>query len=208
MASAALKQMVNNDAIFLPLTVSQYHAMISNGILPEGAPYELLDGFLVRKDRGSAGDDPMTVNYGHAWVVKTLAELSKKFTRIGCHLQTQQPITMPPSNEPEPDAAVVVGALEDYRSRHPEAKDVRCVIEVADTSLNHDRHVKGRLYATAGIPQFVIVNLSDRVVEVYSEPQKKKGIYLRSTIVQQGQRIAFLGASGRTLKVTVKSLLP
>jgi hypothetical protein len=34
-----------------PISVERYHRMIAAGILPEGAPIELIDGLLVRKDR-------------------------------------------------------------------------------------------------------------------------------------------------------------
>jgi Uma2 family endonuclease len=44
------------------------------------------------------------------------------------------------------------------------------VIEVADSSLPFDRRDKGSLYARARIAEYWIVNLSDRVLEVYRDP--------------------------------------
>ena len=44
------------------------------------------------------------------------------------------------------------------------------VIEVADTSLDDDRAIKLPLYAENGIGECWIVNLLDRVVEVYRQP--------------------------------------
>jgi hypothetical protein len=44
---------------YMPITVEQYHRMIDSGILPEDSSVELLHGLLVRKDRGSPGDDFM-----------------------------------------------------------------------------------------------------------------------------------------------------
>lgn len=208
MSMAALKQLVADDAIFYPLAVKQYHAMIESGILPECAPYELLDGFLIRKDRSAVGEDPMTISHGHAWVVTTLGSLNKRLNHLGCHIRLQQPVTLPPFNEPEPDATIALGEIDDYRDRHPFAKDVACVIEVADASLQHDRIVKGRIYAKAGIPQYVIINLPDRVVEVYAEPLRKKGRYNQSTILRPNQRVDFSAAGGRSLAVAVRTLLP
>jgi len=37
------------------LSVDQFEAMIAGGILPEGAPIELIDGLLVYKDRSATG---------------------------------------------------------------------------------------------------------------------------------------------------------
>jgi Uma2 family endonuclease len=45
------------------------------------------------------------------------------------------------------------------------------VIEVADSSLHFDRREKGSLYARARIAEYWIVNLIDRVLEVYRDPE-------------------------------------
>jgi len=43
------------------------------------------------------------------------------------------------------------------------------LIEVADTTLQYDRATKLLLYARHGIGEVWIVNLVDRVVEIYRE---------------------------------------
>jgi len=43
-------------------------------------------------------------------------------------------------------------------------------IEVADSSLHFDRQHKSSLYARAGIEDDWIVNLVDRVLEIYRDP--------------------------------------
>ncbi len=40
-------------------------------------------------------------------------------------------------------------------------------VEVSDTTLRRDRRVKLALYASAGIPEFWIVNLEVREAELY-----------------------------------------
>ena len=44
------------------------------------------------------------------------------------------------------------------------------VVEVADESLRKDRLVKARLYANAGVPEYWIVNLPQRTLEIYRRP--------------------------------------
>jgi Uma2 family endonuclease len=44
------------------------------------------------------------------------------------------------------------------------------VVEVADSSLHFDRRDKGSLYARGGVQDYWIVNLVDRVLEVYRDP--------------------------------------
>ena len=71
-------------------------------------------------------------------------------------------------SEPEPDVAVVPGEPEDYRSSHPSRAAL--VVEVSESSLAFDRNDKGSVYARAGILDYWIVNLVERLLEVYREP--------------------------------------
>lgn len=84
------------------LTVDQYEAMLAKGILEEGAPIELLDGLLVRKDRAARGKDPMTVDTQHALAVKKIARLAAQFEKQGCHLGIHTPVRLAASPSPTP----------------------------------------------------------------------------------------------------------
>jgi len=207
MTVAELQDETENRVRLYRLNVKQYHRMIADGILAEGEPYELLDGQVIRKDRSTAGENPMTVGHAHALSVKKLAKLSRLLERSGCHMQTQQPITLAPSSEPEPDAAIIRGGEDDYRNRHPGAADVLCVVEVADSSLGQDRSWKLRTYANHRIPQYIIVNLADRLLEVYTHPKPGKRRYDHVEKLSPKQSIAFLTA-GKPLSVAVRRILP
>jgi Uma2 family endonuclease len=80
----------------------------------------------------------------------------------------QMPFAISDISEPEPDVAIVLGAIRDYVDAHPTTAAL--IIEVADTSLTYDRETKGSLYAKAGIEDYWIVNLVARQVEVYRQP--------------------------------------
>ena len=54
-----------------------------------------------------------------------------------------------------------------FMEAHPTSAEL--VVEVADESLEHDRTVKQRLYAPSGIPEYWIVALPDRRIEVRRE---------------------------------------
>jgi len=192
----------------VPLTVEQYHRMIEAAILPEGEPIELIDGFLVRKDRSAGGTDPMTVGYAHRLVVTRLLNLAARLHPFNCHVYSQNPITLPPRHEPEPDGAIVRGAPEDYRDHHPGAGDVSCVIEVAETSLSYDRTTKQRIYAEAGIPQYVLVNVPDRQIEIHEVPSRDEGRYLEVSVVTPGQAGRLNLHGGDSLDIAVDQLLP
>jgi len=79
------------------------------------------------------------------------------------------PVSLDDESEPEPDLGVVQGRPGDYRESHPAR--VALAVEVAESSLEFDRERKGSLYARAGIDDYWIVNLVDRVLEVYREPE-------------------------------------
>ena len=192
----------------VPLTVEQYHRMIEAAILPEGEPIELIDGFLVRKDRSAIGADPMTVGHAHRLVVTRILNLAARLHPFNCHVYSQNPITLPPRQEPEPDGAIVRGVPEDYRDHHPGPADVWCVIEVAETSLSYDRTTKQRVYAEAGIPQYLLVNIPERQLEVYEQPSSREGRYLKRVVVMSAQQIRVALGMERYLDVSADDLLP
>lgn len=82
------------------------------------------------------------------------------------HVRVQSGFTNPDS-EPEPDLVIVRGGQRDYVARHPGAADAALVVEVANTTLQEDRQLKGRIYARAGVHCYWIINLVDRKVEAY-----------------------------------------
>src|SRR5687767_8631080 len=119
MSTAELRDLVAGAKV-VGLTLEQYVRMIDNGILPEGEPIELLDGFLVRKDRSKAGEDPMTVGFEHVWAVQNLAQLLGPLVEpASCYVRLQSPIAIPPDSAPEPDGAITRGTYHDYRTRYP-----------------------------------------------------------------------------------------
>jgi Uma2 family endonuclease len=165
-----LQDATEGRAIVQPWTVELYHRAIAAGWLEENAAFELLDGFIVRKDRARAGEDLVTIGDRHRLAVQRLVKLAARFEPPGHTLQVQQPIQLPPTNEPEPDGSVMRGIDDDYRNGPPGAASITCVIEVADNSLARDLGVKLQLYARAGIAQYVVVDLVHDVVLDHRKP--------------------------------------
>ena len=190
----------------LPLSVEQYERMIEEGILPENTGVELLDGVLVRKDRGDAGGDPMTVGEAHAYVVKQLAYLGLRLDPARVHVQTQQPLVIPGVGEPDPDAAIVLRPI--TATGKPRAEHVSCVIEVAGTSLDRDRTTKLRHYARGGISQYIILNLEDRTAEEYREPDPQTGSYDTKLTHPTGASLSLLLGAEIRLQVSLTELFP
>ena len=200
------QEILENPKILYRHTVDEYHQMLAHGTLEDGAPFELLDGQVVHKIRGGA-EDPITINPQHATVVSRLADLNPKLKPLGCYLRTQSPVSLPPWNEPEPDGAIVRGTSEDYAEQHPGATDVLCVIEAADASLRRNRGYKQSIYANSAIARYIILNLIDRVAEVYTEPMVGKGRYGQASTLTPKQTLVLPTAAGKTVHVPLKRLL-
>lgn len=162
----------------LKLSVSQYHRMIDYGIFAEDSQIELLEGLLTAK---------MPKNPPHRLSTGLLQDLLLSLLPANYHLNIQEPITLLDS-EPEPDLAVVIGKRQDYRDRHPFAQDIELVIEVADSSLERDRTIKQRIYAMAGISTYWILNLSDRTLEVYTQPSDQ-GRYQDCQVLPESESV-------------------
>ncbi len=193
--------------VVAPLTVQQYHTMIDSGILEEGAAIELIDGLLVRKDRRDQGGDIMTVGPRHAVVVSKLASLLVHLLQnIAYHARIQQPVTLEGVSEPEPDGCIVKGNIEEYTGHHPGPAEIVLAVEVSESSLEYDRTTKQRIYATAGIPAYWIVNLRDDTVEIFDHPSPTKGRYDGHYLVKKGDDI-LLQIDQHQLVVPVSDLL-
>jgi Uma2 family endonuclease len=137
----------------------EYDKLIDLGIFQPGEPIELLGGELIVSEPQGA--------LHYTAILKTARALELVFS-TGWVVRTQGPIGLDDDSEPEPDVAVVPGRLEDYRAAHPSRAVL--TVEVAESSLDVDRERKGGLYARAGLGDYWIVNLVDRVLEVYREP--------------------------------------
>lgn len=62
------------------------------------------------------------------------------------------------------------------------------IVEVAETSLDYDRHTKAALYAASGVPEYWVVDVGTRAVEVQSDP--RGGAYASSRRATPGDVLA------------------
>jgi Uma2 family endonuclease len=191
----------------VPLTIGQYQKMIEDGIVAEDSSVELLRGVMVRKDRSAIGEDPIGHSPIHRAVVALLTELSARLAGKGCHMQIQLPVACPPDGAPEPDAAIVRGGARDYLDRLPGPGDVSCVVEVAHSSLELDREDKLPIYAAAGIPQYIIINLQNMTLEVYSDPDAPQEQYRTKATAARGDGVELKLPQG-VLDIPAEEILP
>jgi hypothetical protein len=191
----------------VPLTSEQYQQMVESGIIPSGAPIELIDGLLVPKNRSAAGEDPMSIGKRHVLSVNMLMMLNRLLP-AGFFIQIQQPVEFPPDSEPEPDGSLLRGKPEDYADRLAQPNDAIAIFEVADSSLQQDRSTKLRVYADAGVQQYFIVNLIENVVEEYRRPLVGEGRYAEPARIAADGNLVIMLAPDQPFTIRASSLLP
>jgi Uma2 family endonuclease len=137
---------------------AEYYRMAEMGFF-NGQRVELIDGEVILMSPQEAG---------HATAVGLVADALQAVFSEGFTIRVQQPLDLGEVHEPEPDVAVVPGQRRDYATSHP--KTAVLIVEVALTSVDYDRNVKSSLYAKAGIPEYWLLNLRERRLEVFREP--------------------------------------
>jgi len=178
----------------------EYERLMDAGVFRPGEPIELIGGgLIVSEPQGShhftavrRATTTLEAAFGPAWEVRP-----------------QGPIALDDDSEPEPDVAVVPGAIDDYREAHPSRAAL--LVEVAESSLVLDREHKGSLYARTGIADYWILNLVDRVLEVFREPARDDSApfgwcYARREVFDASASVTPLEAPGA--RVRVVDLLP
>lgn len=148
-------------------------------------------------------------NSPHYTAIRLTEEALRTAFGASYDIRVQGPLDVSLSSQPEPDLAVVRGTARDYASAHPST--ALLVVEVAESSLAFDRGEKASLYASAGIPEYWIVNLSDRRLEIYRDPIPLAGQpygygYRSCTHYLAADTVSPLAAAQGAIKVT--DLLP
>ncbi|HVC35615.1 MAG TPA: Uma2 family endonuclease [Chloroflexota bacterium] len=168
-------------------TRQEYDRMIEAGVFSPGDRIQLIEGEII---------EMTPQNVLHAAGVRAAEEAMRRAFGDGFDIRVQFPLALGRDSEPEPDVAVVPGHWRDYLTSHPATAAL--VVEVSDSSLQFDRERKARIYARAGIREYWIVSLLDRVVEVYRDPTPNGG-YATQNIVRAGESIQPLGRPTATI---------
>lgn len=174
--------------------LDQYHQMIEAGIL-DGQPVELLNGEIVEMP---------PEGLEHAQLSTDTADYLRAQLGNQALVRDGKPITLPNSNsEPQPDLTIAAPLREVYRTQHhPYPENIFWLVEYSNTSLAKDLDAKRQTYARAGIPEYWVVNLKNRVVTVFRQPDG--GDYQYEETISEGtlHPVAFPRVS-----ITVRQLL-
>lgn len=86
----------------------------------------------------------------------------------GYSVRVQMGFDVGEDNDPSPDVVVVVGGRRDHLHATPRTAEL--VVEVAETSLFLDTTTKAEKYATAGVQEYWVIDLENRVLIVFRDP--------------------------------------
>ncbi len=146
------------------LSIDEFHRIGAAGILGEDDRVELIDGEMI---------EMAPIGTRHLSKVNRLARMLSLTVAQEAIVSTQNPIALPPQNEPQPDIALLKPRADDYEGSLPAAADVLLIIEIADTTLAYDRDVKIPIYARHGIPEVWLFDVQGGALFVHRDPGPK-----------------------------------
>jgi len=188
-------------------TREKYERATALGLLGPEDHVELIEGEITQK---------MPMNSPHATALTLAYDALRLVFPIGFAVRPQLPLSVGGLSQPEPDVAVVTGSVRDYGNAHPTADNAVLVVEISDSTLLPDQTTKAgpkrlECYARAGIQEYWIVNLPERLLEVHRWPVPSEDAllgfrYQQIRVLSETDTITPLAAP--TAAIAVADLLP
>lgn len=174
-------------------TREEYYRLAEEGFFPPDKRVELIDGVIYEM---SPQKSP------HATGISLALEVLRAAFSEGHHVRIQLPLALADDSEPEPDLAIVSGGPRDYLEDHP--RTAVLIVEVSHTSSFHDRERKRSRYARSAIPEYWIVDVIGKQLEVYRNPGE--GGYQTRLVLKAGDTVTPLASPDAV--IAVADLLP
>ncbi len=142
----------------------QYHLMAEAGVFTPESRIELIKGEIITMS-------PIGRKHGSC-VARLNQLLVQKF--IGRFIiWGQSSIRLDNGSEPQPDLALLKLRDDFYIEGLPTPEDILLIIEVADSTIDYDRHTKMPLYAEFDIPEAWLVDVNQENLTKYTNPSPK-----------------------------------
>ena len=189
-----IAQELRRPAARMPSAPRKYTAadiffFLKAGLIKEGAKFELLDGEIIPMSPKGVNHEATRLTIAR-WLQRPWA---RKFDSL-------QELTLPTAGDTvlEPDFAVFKRGT-NLRERPLTGADIYLVIEVADSSLDHDLKTKSQKYAAFGISEYWVVDVNSGETHVHRGPIKKG--WSETHKVSAGRPLAPLCAPTAALKL-------
>jgi Uma2 family endonuclease len=136
--------------------------MGETGVLDPEARVELIDGELF---------DMPPIGPSHSSRVKRFIRLFSRAVDDAAIVSAQDPVVLGDFSAPQPDLALLRWREDFYEQAHPGPEDILVLVEVADSTLAHDRDRKLPLYAHFSVPEVWLVDVAGLHLDVYRDPE-------------------------------------
>ena len=175
-------------------TRTEYRKLIDDGYLEDGK-VELVNGEIWHK-MGQGRRHTATVT----WLIAVLGPI------FGLkRLQCQSSLPVAEYGDPEPDVAILAQTLDHYTDQEePAVSEMLLVVEVSNTTLRADLTGKVTQYGSAGVPEYWVVDIPNRLLHVFREPTTDG--YASETVLTTADEIRPLAAPDAVVRVA--ELLP
>lgn len=162
-------------------SVEEYHNSWKNGFLPDRV--ELINGVIY---------EMAPIGPEHLGIVNLLVARINKILPDNMSVSSQGPVLMGDFSEPEPDICIlnkpVLTLLE--MKKLPDAKDVELIIEVSDSTLNHDTGTKAGLYAKNRIPRYWVIDVQNKQLIDHQDPSDTGYGFVESIAIEAETEIS------------------
>jgi len=171
--------------------LDEWRRMGEANIFPPGSRVELINGEIL---------DMAPIGSYHAGHLKNINKLFTRLMPEDLITSVQDPLQLGDLSEPEPDFMLLKPHADNYYSRHPTAEDVLLLIEVADSSLRFDQNEKLHLYAQHGVPEYWLLNLNHKCLEVYRKPNGEA--YAEKSTLHSGDTVTLTQLPNLSIQVS------
>lgn len=177
-----------------PLTSEAYYVLVEKGFF-EGERVELIEGEIIKM--------PSQLNL-HAAAMKKMERALERVFDEQYWVRVQNSLDLSPYSVVDPDVALILGTPDSISKKNPTT--ALLVVEISESTLDHDQGRKAAVYARAGIADYWIVNLVDWQLEVYrnpaEDPTQAYGFgYASRTILKEADTVSPLAAPAAQISV-------
>ena len=146
----------------IPITRSICRALEENGLLT--GRYELINGEILSK----MGQNRPHANTVMLFTVLLMRLFGEEF--VQCQIPIEVGDADPEINAPEPDVVALSRRVDAFTDANPDAADILLLVEVSDSTLRYDLHVKATLYARTGILEYWVADITGRRLITHRSP--------------------------------------
>ena len=141
----------------MAFTIDDIERMTQAGVLDEDDRFELIEGEIVW------GEPKL---FAHEWIKLALNRALSRALPDHPQLGVETSAYLSPTTVVDPDLSI----FPMMNKREVRGPDLLLAIEVADTSLGKDLHLKARVYAKYGVRELWVIDANTRVTHVFRDP--------------------------------------